>query len=129
MGTPMARYQRIRSGGMGAAPVTANWIASSPTRPRTLANATSSRNAQVASSSAVAVPAVRRSTMGTAVATASSKRALASGSAASALDAGVELLPHPGHPEHGLGVDVAGVGGDLRGVGRVVTSNPATQAR
>ena len=56
------------------------------------------------------------------------------------LDAGVELLPHPGHPEHGLGVDLAGVGGDLRGVraggdlepghaGQVVAGHPLGHVR
>ena len=118
MGTPMARYQRISSGGIGAAPVTANWRASRPSSSRTLLNATSSRNAQVASSSAVAVPAVRRSTIGMAAATASSNFGLGVRVGGQrGLDAGVELLPHPGHAEHRLRVDLAGVGADLRRVG------------
>ena len=44
----------------------------------------------------------------------SSNWAAFSGSAARApIDAGVDLLPHAGHPEHELGLDLAGVGGDV----------------
>ena len=71
-GTPMARNQLKRSGGMGAAPVTATSRSSSPSSTRTGLNATSSKKAYVASSSAVAVPQERFRAMGRATSTASS---------------------------------------------------------
>ena len=106
----MARNQARISVGIGAAPVMAISVWSSPSSARTPWKATWSRKSQVSISSCDAVPRVIFSMIGNAASTASSKSCSFSGSAARArVDAGVDLLPHPWDAEEQVRVDLRAV--------------------
>ena len=116
----------MSSGGIGAAPVTANCTASRPTSARTFAerDLVEERPGLVVLGGGGAGGAALDDGLGRGDRLVELRLRLGVGGQRG-LHAGVDLLPHPGHPEHGLGVDLAGVGGDQRRVGAGGDLEPA----